>query len=235
MKITLFIKVIIILVTILILQCCSDKDKELSPFEQAVAEQFDGYMKRLDYTPDICDTLYTEMYIALQLFKENEICGDTVINRVNKLLVLDNDPDNQRHYIEAAQIVYSVRKDYDNFWKMSLKEYETYPVNSLQRNSSLAAYYSNIEINPDSAFLYIQKTKEIANEYVLSQNAEDRIGGYLSNVSMLILEKNEEEAHELLRKYLANETDKEAVDVINETISNFDDFKIHFTTNPTSL
>lgn len=211
--------------SLFLLYSCSSGNNHQSPFEIAVSNEFDGYLKQLGTNPDKCDTLYTEMYIALQLFKEKRICGDTVINRVNQLLILDKFPENKRHYIEAAQLIYRIQEDYDNFWKMSLKEYDTYPLNSIERNSSLATYYSNIEQNTDSAIFYIDKTKLISKEYITSNNPKNRIEGYLVNINMLILENNELEAKKLITNYIESETDEEALKFLKEILNNFDDFK----------
>lgn len=203
----------------------SNGEGHASAYEKAYAAQFDDIISQLDHSPDYSDTLYTEMYIALKAIKEDDACGDIVLDRVNKLLRLDNDPENQRHYLEAASIVYSIRKDCDKFWETSKIIYDTYPQDSFQRLSSYAAYYSIIKQDADSAVYYISSAKDAALELKNSDNSEDRIGYCIGIATLFILEGNDEAAKSSIQEYISNETDTENLETARELLADFEQFK----------
>lgn len=207
---------------------CNSKsigEEHASAYEKAYATQFDDIISQLDHSPDYSDTLYTEMYIALKAIEEDDACGDIVLDRVSKLLKLDDDPENQRHYLEAASIVYSFRKDYDKFWETSKKIYDTYPQDSFQRLSSYAAYYSIIKQDTDSARYYISSAKDAALKLKNSDSSEDRIGYCIGVATLFVLEGNDEAAKSSIQEYISNETNKENLEAANELLTEFEQFK----------
>ena len=205
--------------------CCNHvaNTNSKSAFEKAYEEQFSELISQLEPPLDLSDTLYTEMYIALKLAEENKECEDTVLDRVSRLLLIDNNPNNQRRYLEAASIVYSARKDYDNFWKFQKLYYNTYPENSFERTSSYAMFYKFQELKPDSASWYIGKAKKAADKLLSSENVSDRIDGCLGMATMLIVEGNDEGAKSILKDYI--KTEKDSVDIAQDALDNFQDFK----------
>lgn len=219
---------IILTLLVLIISGCNSKNNSeeyVSPYEKAYVEQFDQLISQLDHLPDYCDTLYTEMYIALKTIKEDETCGDIVLDRVNKLLLIDNDPENQRQYLDAASIVYSIRKDYDKFWDTSKKIWDTYPFDSFERLSSYAEYYSTIQQNADSAYMYIESAKIAAQKLKYSKNQEDRIGYCIGMVTLYVLEGEDEVAKLFIQEYIASEQNIENLDVAKELLKDYEQFK----------
>lgn len=206
--------------------CTSSPTKEpRTEYEKAYDTQFPELIKSLDRTPDVIDTLYTEMYIALQTMRKDEAAGDIVVDRVNRLIELDTIKENQRHYLEALSIAYSLRKDYDNFWRTALKSYDTYPTNSFQRLSSLAAYYTYIDINPDSAAHYIAAAHRAADRLKHSDSANDRMGYYFGKATLYTIDGKDENAKAMLRECIANENDEEGIQEAKSALADFDAFK----------
>lgn len=217
---------------VVLISCSNNNQKEsISPYKQSYEENFAQLISRLisqdeGRQPDLCDTLYTEMYIALKVLSEDDKeAQQIVIDRVNQLLELDTIQENRRKYFEAAKIVYSCRKDYDNFWRMALKEFETYPLNSIQRNASLALFYTNVKSLPDSAKFYIEKTIAISKRHISSNDPKVRIDGYCANISMLILQGQDEAAKKYLKDILDIEKDKEIIEILDDILENYDNIK----------
>ncbi len=218
----------VISVILLILSSCGDKSSSrtsLSAYEQAYNDNFDALIAKTEGKHDICDTLYTEMYIALKTIEDDDACGDIVIDRVNKLMMLDIDPENQRHYLEAATIVYSIRKDYDNFWRVSLQSYNTYPHNSFERLSSLAAYYTIVKENPDSSSFYINSAKKVAYKMNKSNDSEKRLGSCIGLTTLCILEGKDMEAKNIINQFISSENNPENIEVAKSMIDDFQSFK----------
>lgn len=156
---------------LLIVTCCSHNynSNPKSVFEKACDEQFDKLISQLDHTLDLSDTLYTEMYIALKLSEKYKECEDTVLDRVSKLLPIDNNSNNQRRYLEAASIIYSISKDYENFWNYQKLYFNTYPEDSFERTSSYALLYKFQDLKPNSASIYFKKANVAANKLLSSK------------------------------------------------------------------
>lgn len=148
------------------------------------------------------------------------------MDRVSKLIAIDDDLENQRHYLEAASIVYSIRKDYDKFWETSKKIYDTYPHDSFQRLSSYAAYYTTIKQNSDSARYYISSAKDAALKLRGSENSEDRLGYCIGLATLFVLEGNDDAAKSTIRDYIANEQDKENIESARELLEDYNQFKV---------
>lgn len=215
-------------VILLILSSCGDNSNSktsLSAYERAYNDSFNSLIAQTEGRHDICDTLYTEMYIALKTIEDDDSCGEIVIDRVNKLMKLDNDPENQRHYLEAATIVYAIRKDYDNFWKASLQSYNTYPYDSFERLSSLAAYYTLVKENPDSSSFYINSAKKVASNINGSTDSGKRLDSCIGLAKLCILEGKDTEAKNIINQFISSENDPENIEVVKSIIDDFQSFK----------
>lgn len=203
----------------------STKQEKESTFEKAKEEQFDQFLSQLEQPYDLSDTLYTEMYIALKASKSDVGCGDTVIKRVHQLLEIDDNPDNQRHYLDALSTVYSMRNDMDNFWKTALLTYDTYPYDSFQRLSSYGLYYTYIVNQPDSASVYLEKAKVAALKMAKSDNSEDRLGSCIGIASILIAEGKDSEAKDCIHRFIETETNEENQQIAQDMLDDFVSFK----------
>lgn len=216
-----------ILFIVVLICCCSIyscKTTSSNPYEDMKEKMFDSLINELGANPTHLDTIYAEMYIALKVIKEYPPAEDTVLVKGNYLVENDDDIENKIHYLEAISIVYSARKDYDNFWKTNFKIYNLYPKESLERNSSFAMFYKMRE-NTDSALFYINKTIDIANKDVLSKDKETRYKAYMIKATMLIINSKDDEALSYLKSCLLKEKDNENRELIEATINNFEEFK----------
>lgn len=209
----------------LISTSCYKQNGTMSVFEIECEENFSSLISSLDHQPDLADTLYTEMYIALKAIEKDETLGDTVINRVQRLLKIDTIPENQRSYLEAASIIFSMRKDYPNFWEISKISWDTYPYDSFQRTSSYAMYFTQIEQNPDSAILYINKTINTAQNLLKSDADEDRITGCIGLAQMNILQGNDEDAKKIIAEFIRTEPTSENRIAAQSVLDDFESFK----------
>lgn len=202
---------------------CGDSNN--SVYEQSYNENFDKLISGLDHEPDRCDTLYTEMYIALKEIGRDDACGDIVLDRVEKLMELDDIPENQRHYLEAANIVYGSRNDYTSARKTMLRSFNTYPSDSFERLSSFACYYTLLDENPDSASFYIERTRNVILPLRESNDPRERLDSCIGLTTLLILENNDEEAKNLLSRFINTENNANNIEVAKDYLQNFDSFK----------
>lgn len=110
-----------ILFCLLLVTSCSGNKKEKTLYEERKSEMFSGLISQLEYEPTNIDTLYTEMYIALKVCEEDIEAYKIVEDRVNLLLEYDTIKENQRHYLEALSIVYSMKKILKNLNQQRLE------------------------------------------------------------------------------------------------------------------
>ena len=214
----------ILLSFIMLLLCLSMTGCNSSTlYEKKHDEMFSAYIDSLGHAPNHLDSLYIDMYVALRLSEEDSSARDTVIDCAEKLLKADTIASNRRHYLEAMQIVYSMNKDYDNYWKTSLRYFDTYPKESLERLSSLAMYYNMIG-DKDSTDLYVDKTIRVAEKRLHSKNREERINGALIVCTMLIMRDNTSKAKDFVEKLIASDNDKEFTDALVDMTADFDSF-----------
>lgn len=204
---------------------CNEATRGKSLYETELEDKFSSLISLIDRETNLADTLYTEMYIALKAMDKDATLGDTVINRVQKLVQMDTIRDNKRTYFEAASIVYSLRKDYPNFWRVSKMMWDTYPIDSFQRLSSYAMYYTHIEQNPDSAKYYIHKSIQSAQILLQSNDDAERIDGCIGLALMNIIQGNDSNAKEIIAAFISNESSYENKEVAKSILDDFESFK----------
>lgn len=215
---------LIIVITILV-SCGRMSQESLSPYEKMKAEDFERLLSELEQPTDKIDTLYTEMYIALQVSPDDSSARNIVIEKVNELLKLDTIPSNQRHYLDALAIVYSLNKDYDKFLSTSFKMWDTYPIESLERLSSYAMYHTLISKEVDSITMYCDKVFKYGNDSIKSINPKMRESGYIAIGSILIAKGNKDKAREFFAKSLDSESDSENIQLLQDILNNYDAYE----------
>lgn len=203
----------------LVINACNSS----SLYEKQHDEMFNAYVDSLGHVPNHADSLYLDMYVALRLSEDDISARDTVIDRAEELLKIDTIASNKRHYLEAMQIVYSMNKDYDNYWKTSLRYFDTYPKESLKRLSSLAMYYKMIG-DKDSTDLYVKRTIDVSEKHLQSKDCEIRVDGAMYICMMLIVKGETSRAEQFLDNLIASDDDPEFIKGIKDLIPNFEAF-----------
>lgn len=203
----------------LVINACNSS----SLYEKQHDEMFNAYLDSLGHEPNHVDSLYIDMYVAFRLSQDDISARDTVIDRAEKLLKIDTIAANRRHYLEAMQIVYSLNKDNDNYWKTTLRYFDTYPRESLERLSSLAMYYKMIG-DKDSTDLYVNKTIGISERHLQSKGCESRVNGAMFMCMMLIVKGETSRAEHFLDELIASDDDPEFIKGITALIPDFDAF-----------
>ena len=230
MKINMNSKLILIFVAISFyaLFGCDSKSKNTETTnEETYDAQFSQLINQLDQPVSLRDTLYVEMCIAMKTLEKDSTYGDIVLDRVDKLLSVDDIAENRRHYLEAASIVYGMRQDYEKYWQVSKQIFDTYPADSFQRLSSYASYYTNVEHNADSASYYIASAKNAANDLKESNNSEDRMGYCIGMAMLYILEGNDGNAKLVIQEFINQEKESENIEAAKELLNDFEQFKAY--------
>jgi hypothetical protein len=202
---------------------CASKHEE-SPYEKMKAEKFDQLIKQLGDNPTNLDTIYTEMYIALQVAEEDSTAHQLVIDKATLLLAQDTIMENRIHYLEAMCIIYSMDKNYDKYWETFLRQLDCYPTESLERLTSYALYHA-MKNNKDSMLIYSDKAIAIAKPLEISTDPDSRINGYITICSMLVAQGNDVEAKAYIDNKIKEETNQDNLETLTEMSNNFDSFK----------
>lgn len=198
-----------------------------SPYERMYKDSFDILLSRVKAPnhPDKLDTLYTEMYIALKTSENSLESQEIVLNRVERLMQMDTIIENQIHYLDAKLIILSLQGKEKDYWDTAYKSYLLYPVNSLERLSSLTAYYKKINQNTDSATYYFNKTINIAEGLLTSNDSETRMKAIVTKISNLCLFDCDDENKKFIQEQLRIETDPDIIELLQQINNDYNSFK----------
>lgn len=211
----------------LMIESCKNSSKptdmglEFNGYETMYKDSFNILIHRRGDDLNLVDTLYTEMYIATKSCIEDSSSCDIVIDRVNKLIKMDTIKENQRRYLEAQMMAYSIKKDIDNFLKAQYKYMNTYPQNSIERLSGLVGYFLTVH-EQDSANYYFSKVISYPDDF---DDANKRLFTTICKIQSFLLFNKDEEAQDYLRERINKEQDEESKELFTSILLNFDDFK----------
>lgn len=217
-------KICIIVIVGIMVSCGRMPQESLSSYKDEKTEEIKRLLNELDQPTDRIDTLYAEMYVALKESPNDSSARNIVIEKVYELLKLDTIISNQRHYMDALAIVYSLNKDYDNLLSTSFKIWNTYPYESLERLSSYAMYYTLRTQNEDSAKIYCDKVLKYGSDSIKSINPRKRESGYIAISSVFMAKGNKTESKKFLSKCLETEPDSMNISLLQDLLNNYDEY-----------
>jgi len=139
-----------------------------------------------------------------------------------------------RQYIEAKQIVYSMKNERDKFLEATFDLYLTYPENSLERLSSIAHYYL-VKENTDSANYYLSMSLREANSQLASSDKEQRTLAIVTYVNTLIFQNKISEAKSFLQHQISRECDSKLKIELKSILTDFDELKKELWASVTAL
>lgn len=208
--------------------CSYKTDKPVYGYEEMYKDSFDILINHQE-SPLLVDTLYTEMYIALKTCHTgNQNMSDSscqiVLDRVERLLLMDSIIENQQNYLEAKQIVLSMQGKYNEMLGAMYQSYNLYPKNSIERQSSLAFYFLVLE-KQDSALHYLNKSLEVSEVMLKSKDRKSRMPAIYTKINSLIYLNRDADAKKFVKEQLLSETDSEMIEIIINIDNDFSSYK----------
>ena len=201
------------------------KNKQ-SSYDVLYKDSFEVYLNRIGENLNYVDTLYTEMFIALRAMspKDNGECARMVIEKVDMLVTLDTITNNKIHYLEAKQIAQGALRDIKGFLDTGYQIYNLYPENSIERLSSLGAYFLSINKN-DSAEYYLNRCLQVSKKSLNTLDVEEKEKCIIGVLHSLVLLGEDEKAKLFINEQIKDSPSDETKELLYSISENYQEFK----------
>lgn len=197
-----------------------------SLYDALYKDSFEVYLNRIGENLTYVDTLYTEMFIALRVMspKDDGQCARMVIEKVDILVTLDTITNNKIHYLEAKQLAQGALKDIKGFLDTAYRIYNLYPENSIERLSSLGAYFLSINKN-DSAVYYLNRCLQVSEKGLNTLDVEEKEKCIIGVLHSLVLLGEDENAKLFVNEQIEDSPSGEIKELLYSISENYQEFK----------
>lgn len=215
--------------------CTNKQQKQLSSapiytdtigaYDEMYRDSFDILINsRLKKPLTKVDTLYTEMYIALQTMGKDRKSAPMVIRKVDSLMLLDTIKANQIDYLECKQMALAALNKKKDAIKLGYKIFNLYPENSYERLVSLGGYFITMN-QKDSARFYLEKSLTVARSFLKSSSEKVQTDGMVGALTSLIMLGRDSEAKAFIKGRLKSNPSEDEMEMLENADRDFEGTK----------